>query len=121
MSAHRFVVTIDGEVLHGLLFANEHELDEFLAGRPSAPEPTTQRQAQAPLATPRRGRPSHAQAIDAAVRALGRRLNRRKPVAEQARRVLHHLAQTVDDPDMVPKRRTVEIALRRKTRGKGRG
>jgi len=119
MSVRRFQLVFedDGSVFHCAAFESEAALDALLAG--AQPAASVALPPPASLAATRpRGRPSHAPAIDAAVRSLGRRLDRRKSVAEQARRVLHHIARSCDNPDLIPKRRTVEIALRRKTRGK---
>jgi hypothetical protein len=114
----------DGSVVHCAAFESETERDQALrtltsaAAERVAPVPPAQFEEPA---SRRRGRPSHTQAIDAAVRALGRRLDRHKSIAERARLVLHHMAQTCDDAALLPARSTVEIALRRRTRGKARG
>jgi hypothetical protein len=113
----------DGSVVHCAAFESETERDQAvctsIAGAAERVAPVPPAKSEETVSR-RRGRPSRAPAIDAAVRALGRRLNRRKSIADQARQVLHQIAQSCHNPDLVPARTTVEIALRRKTRGKGR-
>jgi hypothetical protein len=117
-----FAFMYGGEILHGIAFGTEAERDavllELLGERPLAPSPRTQGAADVDR---KPGRPSFDSLIDRVVAELGPCLDRRKPIAEQAARVLHHLAQRCSDPDLLPARRTVEIflAARRSTRGKG--
>jgi len=126
MSTRRFrlVFEDDGSIVHCAAFESETERDQavrtLIAGAAERVAPAPPANLEIP-ASRRRGRPSHTQAIDAAVRALGRRLDRHKSIAERARLVLHHMAQTCDDADLLPARSTVEIFLRQRTRGKGRG
>ena len=111
MSAHRFVVTIDGKVQHGLLFESENELEDFLLGRALVGVPGTS--APPPPSEPdeaRQGRPSFDDLIAQAVASLGPKLAAYGSTAERARCVLRLLAATVEPADL-PKRRTVETFL----------
>jgi hypothetical protein len=111
MSAHRFLVEIDGEVLHGLLFATASDLEAFILGRAlvgvpvarAPPQPSDPDEA-------RQGRPSFDDLIAHAVASLGPRLAARGSIAERARCVLRFLAATVAPADL-PRRRTVETFL----------
>jgi hypothetical protein len=84
------------------------------AARRNAPAPAEAQEPRTP------GRPSSQARIAAAVAALGKRLDRRQSLAQQARVVLNHMAMTCDDPALVPQRTTVEIFLRKRTRAKSR-
>lgn len=112
MSAHRFRLEVAGQVVVGLAFTSEDELEDFLLGRGGLGESV----AQAPPARsepdePRgRGRPSHAAVIAAAVAALGAKLGGRQSLAQRTNFVLEQLAETREASE-IPGRSTVERYL----------
>jgi hypothetical protein len=114
-----FRLEIAGVTVAGVI-ETEDELDEQLAGRDQVAEQTPLLPIER-VAEPHRGRPSFDRIVAAAIDALGAKLRRKGPAAG-ARMVLHHMAQTCDDPDLLPKRRTVEafLAARKPTRRKER-
>ena len=110
MTARRFPFRLEiaGQVLVGEA-AIEGELEE-LVGRDQVAEPVT----PTPIAAdePRGpGRPSHASAITAAMRALGKRLDPRRSRAVRARQVAKYIAGTSIEGSAIPSVRTVEDFL----------
>jgi hypothetical protein len=92
-------ITVTGDV------ETSGELDEQLARRDQVATPPLPIER---VEEPHRGRPSFDSTIAAAVRALGRRLDRRQSRVARARRVLKHLAGTDIEAAAIPKQRTVE-------------
>src|ERR1700726_2425400 len=114
-----FVLQLAGLTLHGLVATEgDGELQEQLGGLdvPRSTEPIDGAQ-RGP------GRPSYAALLTEAVAALGRRLDRRGSLAEQARQVLKHIAGTGIEASAVPSLRTAETFLssRRNSREKLHG
>jgi hypothetical protein len=98
-----FRLEIAGMTVAGVI-ETEDELDEQLAGREVATPPLPIERVK----EPHRGRPSFDSRIAAAVRALGRRIDRRQSRAARALRVLKYLAGTDIEAAAIPKQRTVE-------------
>ena len=94
-------ITITGDV------ETSGELDDLVAGRDQVAEQPPPLPIER-VEEPHRGRPSFDSTIAAAVRALGRRLDRRQSRVARARRVLKHLAGTDIEAAAIPKQRTVE-------------
>jgi hypothetical protein len=111
MTAHRFIVTIDGRVLHGLAFSTEHELEEFLASR-SMPRAhaTIARPSEVPPEPRLRGRPSFAATIHTAIASVGRALDRCETSTAAARTIQREIARTAD-PESVPSINTIKRVL----------
>lgn len=110
-------ITVTGEV------EMSGELDEQLAGRDDQAAEQTPPLPIERVEEPHRGRPSFDSTIAAAVRALGRRLDRRQSRVARARRVLKHLAGTDIEAAAIPKQRTVEdfFAAHEKSHEKSHG
>src|SRR6267154_4230233 len=99
--AYPFSQTVAGETAHGILFANEAELDEALRFVfDGAACEAQHQQAQPAIESAGReprppGRPPLEAPIGAAVEALGRRALRRCPTLADARRLVQqHIAMT---------------------------
>jgi hypothetical protein len=123
-----FSQTVAGETAFGIVFATEAERNECLVlllagGRESASlsQPIGSGSSISAATPPalaeeesrRPGRPSHDNMIAAALEQLGRRLDRRRPLAAQRRVVLRYLAQPGRcAAASIPGKRTVEQYLR---------
>jgi hypothetical protein len=86
------------------------EVEDQLGGRGLVAVPQTPRPLETNEAR-RSGRPSKDALLSQAIAELGRRLDRRKPRAAQARRVLRHLAETPANVGSIPTQRCVEAFL----------
>lgn len=116
MTANRFRLEVAGQVVVGLAFGSEGELEEFLADRGrgllamgSEQDGGITSQIEADEQQPRRGRPSFHGVIAAAVEILGDKLNGHC-LADRARCVLRLLAKTCE-PSEIPKTGTVRAYL----------
>lgn len=122
----RFTLSVEGcEPVHGVLTESADELDALLAGL--ADRGATNASigvTRAPAQQRPRGRPSFDTALAKAVAQLS--LDASRPLADRARDVLKHLAETAAEPELIPARRTVEnylaehCAVRKKERRKSR-
>jgi hypothetical protein len=95
VAAHRFRLELAGQMVYGVAFATEAELEEFLGSRGIALV-----QAQTPAAPieaghePQRGRPSFGAVIAAAVAELDADIAGCDSLSARARLVLQHLAKS---------------------------
>lgn len=107
MSARRFRLEIGGEVMIGLAFCSDAELDAFLAGRglgvDLAPRPSERMLADTDPGA--RGRPSYDDVIDAAVRAVAPSINGKASKTAIARSIRAHIAR--EGSADIPSERTV--------------
>jgi hypothetical protein len=130
MSAKRLRLEIAGELIVGLAFRNEAELERFLLNHciflddvppPARAVPQVQvdrtpanadrnRDLTAPEPPRRRGRPSMNRIIDEAVRELGDELDQHADQAPRARLVQRMIARTAP-PESVPAVHTIELWL----------
>ncbi len=123
MSGKPFEMIIDGEVSWCVAFESEAERRAAMRGEPprTCPSQLSCEAAELPADPRPRGRPSFDSLLDAAVEAVGPELARMSTLADRARHVLKHLAQSCEDPLEIPSRDTVERYLRqREPRQKGR-
>ena len=123
MNGRPFEIILDGEVSYCVAYESEAERRAVLsADLVAAPSVMPGAQGVKESAARARGRPSFDVMLTEAVETL--QLNPKQPLAERARAVLKHLAETRDASE-IPRRRTVENFLaaapaRRNSRKKSR-
>lgn len=121
MTRHRFTVQIAGQTLYGLAFGSEAELEDFIAGRGGrvqmSADPPPCDLSDEPQA---RGRPSYDAMLRAAVKSIGKKLNRSGSLSARARLVLTQLAKSHGAQEL-PAMRTVTAYLTTHSVGKKAG